>query len=139
MSKIIERIMHSLLYAYFNENNLITEGQYGFRSHHSTELAALKLSDTIMCELDSSLIPFVIFLNLYKAFDTLNFKKILHKLKYYALGTVAYNQIEKYLTNRQQQVKLKNTNSKLLPMCIGVPQGLMLGSLLFSIYINNLP
>ena len=131
--------MHSLLYAYFNENNLITEQQYGFRSPHSKELATLTLSDTIMCELDSSLMPFVILLNLYKAFDTLNFKKILHKLKYYALGTVAYNQIEKYLTNRQQQVKLRNSNSKLLPLCVGVPQGLMLGSLLFSIYINNLP
>ena len=64
MSKIIERIMHSQLYAYLNENNLIAEQQYGFRLHHSTELVALKLSDTIMCELDRSLIPFVIFLDL---------------------------------------------------------------------------
>ena len=55
MSKIIERIMHSQLYAYLNENNLIAEQQYGFRLHHSTELVALKLSDTIMCELDRSL------------------------------------------------------------------------------------
>ena len=64
MSKIVERIMHSQFYAYFNENSLIAEQQYGFRSHHSTELAALKLTDTIMCELDRSLIPFVIFLDL---------------------------------------------------------------------------
>ena len=74
MSKIIERIMHSQLYAYFNENKLIAEQQYGFRSHHSTELAPLKLNDTIMCELDRSLIPFVIFFDLPKAFDTLNNK-----------------------------------------------------------------
>ena len=139
MSKIIERILHSQLYAYFNENNLIAEQQYGFRSHQSTELAALKLSDTIMCELDRSLIPFVIFLDLSKAYDTLNYKILLHKLKYYGLGNVAYNLIENYLTNRQQQVKLGNTSSKLFPMCIGVPQGLILGPLLFSICINDLP
>ena len=118
MSKIIERIMHSQLYASFNENNLIAEQQYGFRSHHSTELAALKLTDTIIYELDRSLIPFVIFLDLSKAFDTLNYKILLHKLKYYGLGNVAYNLIENYLTNRQQQVKLGNTNLKLLPMCV---------------------
>ena len=55
--KIIERIKLSQIYAYLSENNLIAEQQYGFRSHHSTEVAALKLSDTIMCELNRSIYP----------------------------------------------------------------------------------
>ena len=141
MSKIIERMIHSQLYAYFNENNLITEQQYGFRPRHSTELAALKLTDTIMYELDRSLIPFAIFLDLSKAFDTLKYKILLYKLKYYGLGNVAYNLIENYLTNRQQQVKLGNTNSKLLPMCIEVPQGSILGPLFpyeNNVYLSKL-
>ena len=123
MSKIIERVMHSQLYAFLNENNLITEQQYGFRSNHSTELATFKLMDTIMYELDNSHIPCAIFLDLSKAFDTLNYKILLRKLKYYGLGNVAYNLIENYLTNRQQFVKLGNVKSKLIPMLIGVPQG----------------
>ena len=90
-----------------------------------------------MCELDRSLIPFAIFLDLSKAFDTLDYI-LLHKLKYYGLGNVACNLIENCLTNRQQQVKLGNTNSKLLPMCIEVRQGSILRLLLFSIYINDL-
>ena len=96
MSKIIERVMHSQLYAFLNENNLITEQQYGFRSNHSTELATLKLTDTIMYELDNSHIPCAIFLDLSKAFDTLNYKILLRKLKYYGLGNIAYNLIEDY-------------------------------------------
>ena len=81
MSNINERVMHSQLYVFLNENNLITEQQYGFtcRSNHSTELP----TDTIMYELDSSQLPIAILLDLSKALDTLNHKILLRILKYY--------------------------------------------------------
>ena len=95
---------------------------------------------SIKYELHNSHIPCGIFLDLSKAFDTLNYKILLRKLKYYGLGNVrAYNLIENYLTNRQQFVKLGNVKSKLISMLIGVHQGSILGPLLFSIYINDLP
>ena len=78
MPKIIERVMHSQLYAFLNENNLITEQQYGFRS----KLATLRLTDTIMYELDNSHIPVALLLVLFKAFDTLNYEILLRKLKH---------------------------------------------------------
>ena len=131
--------MHSQFYAFLNGINLITEQQYGFRSNHSTELATLKLMDTIMYELDNSHIPVAIFIDLSKAFYTLNYKILMRKIKHYGLGNVAYNFIKNYLTNRQQFVKLRNLKSKLIPIRIGVTQGLILGPLLFSIYINDLP
>ena len=94
MSKIIERVIHLQLYVTSIENNVITEQHYGFRSNHSTELAALNLTDAIMHELVSNRPTFTVFPDLSKAFDTLNHKIILRKLYYYGLDSVAYNLIK---------------------------------------------
>ena len=139
MSDIIERVMHNPLYNYLNINKLIAEQQYGFRKGHSTELAALQLSDYIVTEMDKGNIPIAIFLDLSKAFDTLNHDILLEKIRYYGVKDTAFTLIKNYLKDRQQYVKFGSEQSNLTPISTGIPQGSILGPLFFSIYINDLP
>ena len=141
ISKIFERVMFTQLYSYFNNNNLLSEQQYGFRSQHSTELACVKLVDYIIREMDNIKdikIPAAIFLDLSKAFDTLNFDILLHKLKYYGVDGTSLALIKSYLTNRYQYVPFENSDSELLEIVTGIPQGSILGPLFFSVFINDL-
>ena len=75
--------MHKQLYKYFNNTNLLAEQQYGFHPKHSTELAAIKFIDYVIRELDNRNNPIGIYLDLSKAFDTINYNILLYKLKYY--------------------------------------------------------
>ena len=141
ISKIFERVMYTQLYYYFNVNNLLSEQQYGFRSQHSTELASVKLVDFILKEMDNIRdikIPASIFLDLSKAFDTLNFDILLRKLQHYGIDGNSLNLIKSYLTNRFQYVQFENSDSSLLEVKTGIPQGSILGPLFFSILINDL-
>ena len=86
ISKIFERVMYKQLYQYFNKNKLLYEQQYGFRSQHSTELAAVKLVDYVIKEMDSNKkvnTPVTLFLDISEAFETLTFDILLKKLKHY--------------------------------------------------------
>ena len=86
ISKIFERVIYNQLYEYFNTNNLLAElEQYGFRTNHSTEYAAIKLVDHLSKEMDIGNIPCALYIDLSKAFDTLSFDIILQKLKYYGI------------------------------------------------------
>ena len=85
LSKIFERVIHNQINNYFTLNNLYYEGQYGFRSKHSTELAALDIVDTITSRMEKGNIPITIYLDLSKAFDTLNHTMLLDKLKLYGI------------------------------------------------------
>ena len=134
ISKVFERIIFNQIHNYFHVNDLYFCSQYGLRKEHSTELAVLELVDRITQHLDKGTTPINVYLDLSKAFDTLDHNILLHKLKYYGIEGTALRLFESYLNERQQYVDLDGTNSNYNRILTGVPQGSILGPLLFIIY-----
>ena len=138
ISKIYEKTVHIQLLNYFTTNKLLYTHQYGFRPDHSTELAALELTDQIFSLLDQGKHPFAIFIDLSKAFDTINHTILLHKLQHYGITGIELQWFSSYLTERTQFTRYKNTDSSANQITTGVPQGSILGPLLFLIYMNDI-
>ena len=137
ISKIFKREIFDQLYIHFTHNNLFYENQYGFKKK-STELAVLELIYRITQSLDNGQTPVNIYLDLSKAFDTLDHSILLHKLSHYGVNDTALKRLSSYLSNRKQYVNYRNCNSGLTPLHVGVPQGSILGPLLFIIYVNDI-
>ena len=137
-SKIIEKCMYNRLTNFLEKNNILSTSQYGFRSGHSTSTALLDLVNKVSFALDSHKILIGLFLDLSKAFDTLDHSILIRKLHNYGIRGILLKLFESYLNNPKQFVICNNLSSEFQNVQCGVPQGSILGPLLFLIYMNDI-
>ena len=138
-NKLIEKLMYNRIISFLEKFSILYNNQFGFRSKHSTTQALLLLTDKIQRSIDRGMFCSGIFLDLCKAFDTVNHRILLTKLEYYGIRGVSNDWFASYLSNRRQFVSLNGINSDYQTITCGVPQGSVLGPLLFLLYINDMP
>ena len=137
LSKILEKIVHKRTITFFKFNHILSNSQFGFREKHSTTHALLTFVEKVAHAIDRSSHLIGLFLDFSKAFDTINHDILLDKLHHYGVRGKALEWFRSYLMNRKQYVSLNGYNSQMLNIKCGVPQGSLLGPLLFLVYIND--
>ena len=138
ISKVFERHIAGQIHKYFKYTDMLHTGQSGFRKEHSCQTALTRLVDTWLKDIDTGKYVGAVFLDLRKAFDLVDHQILLHKLKLYHFTDKTVKLLSSYLNNRKQRIKINGSYSKTLTIKSGVPQGSILGPLLFLIYINDI-
>ena len=133
IEKIIKTVMYLRLSSFLDINNLIYSLQFGFQQKYSTTHALINLTESIRQTLDEGSFGCGIFVDLQKAFDTVDHKILLHKLEYYGICGICNDWLKSYLSDRKQFVSINGCNSDLMPVNFGIPQGSVPGPLLFLI------
>ena len=126
------------MYKFLTDNDLIYNWQFGFRSQYSTQHALVSLTEGIKTYLDNGYVTAGIFLDLRKAFDTVNHQILLDKLLWYGFRCNSHKLLQSFLSNRRQYVSINGYESEKCEVKCGIPRGSTLGPLLFLIYINDL-
>ena len=131
LSKVLEKLMYNHLMAFIEKFKILYDFQFGFRKAHSTAMALISVYDQILKALQNESYSIGVYLDFSKAFDTINHDILFQKLQCYGIRGIALEWIKSYMSNRYQYVSFNSCDSCIEPIEYGVPQGSILGPLLF--------
>ena len=134
----MEKLLAKRIHSFINKHKILYKLQFGFREGHSTIHALLELIEKIYSNLDERNCGIGIFLDLSKAFDTIDHSILLHKLSYYGFRGIIHKWFSSYLANRRQYTVVNGIKSQSKLIAKGVPQGSVLGPILFTLFVNDM-